>query len=138
MSKSLHSTRESIEAAAAEKNLTCIFPNANEAQIDLDGDAQLNERVLEVLRSNRPFPRIDRMQTTSKSGNRHVHLRFDRPLKTLERIVIQACLGSDPVREILSLLRHNEGSDYCTALFETEVGEKQVNAFRSEIEEGLF
>jgi hypothetical protein len=47
--------------------------------------------------------------TKSKSGNRHVIIRTKRCMDEFERIALQACLGSDRKRELLSLYGVMEG-----------------------------
>ena len=42
--------------------------------------------------------------TKSKSGNRHVIIKLAKPYAQWERIAMQACLGSDRVREVLNLI----------------------------------
>lgn len=42
--------------------------------------------------------------TKSKSGNRHVIIKLTNPYAQWERIAMQACLGSDRVREILNFV----------------------------------
>lgn len=44
--------------------------------------------------------------TKSKSGNRHVIIKLDKSYNIYERIAMQACLGSDRMREILSLANY--------------------------------
>lgn len=55
----------------------------------------------------------------SRGGNTHIVLTLTEPEKfTIEdRIVLQACLGSDPVRESLNLKRVKDGSISPIALF---------------------
>jgi hypothetical protein len=47
----------------------------------------------------------DREYWSSKSGNTHCYVTLKQPVAAAERIALQSCLGSDPKREALSVLR---------------------------------
>lgn len=53
----------------------------------------------------------------SHGGNIHVQLTMSQELDPRSRIAIQACLGSDPIRELLSLIRVENGCADPIALF---------------------
>lgn len=122
-------TKQEIEDAAEELGLTCMFPLDSEVQIDLDEDAVLQENVLRALCRN-GLQMLLKLETTSKSGNKHVYIRFNRALSQIERTAIQAVLGSDLMREALAIVRIFAGCDPCSAMFETEAGVKAVEKWR--------
>lgn len=92
---------------AAYLGLECVKPRANELFIDLDTPsdrARFHDLLLVALRNGVQFQTI--RETRSKSGNGwHVYLQSARDFDATERVAWQACLGSDRVRELLSLIR---------------------------------
>lgn len=107
---------------AAENKLSIVVPADNELQLDIDSPKIENlnryEQVLEILNQ---FNKIKSSKNTkSKSGNLHVTLTLDHAVSAVERVLLQACLGSDPIREILTYKNILDGSDRPQFLFEKE------------------
>lgn len=128
-------SEEEAEQLAAQEGLWAFFPANNEVFLDIDSpDYEVREKVLSALASGGESSLVPTGQlvTTSKSGNKHVYLRFNTNLDPLERLLIQSVLGSDPVKEALTLLRINAGGTGAVALFETGKGADQVRAWRKE------
>jgi hypothetical protein len=120
MSEFLGGPKETLETltAAASKNLCqVVVPKHDELQIDLDTPASIEQynRMMAGFKDQLKLEEID--SWASKSGNRHVIVRFPKTLSSEMRIALQACLGSDPKREILSLMRVMSGSKYTSVLF---------------------
>ncbi len=115
----LFKTKESIEQAAAEKGLFCFFPLDDELHLDLDDGMVMNDRVFDILNAN-GFKVKSSLPTVSASGyGQHYYLKLDKGISAYTRIAMQTTLGSDPVKECLSLLALEAGSEYYAALFET-------------------
>ena len=108
---------------AKEKGLECVLPADDELQIDIDDEASLKqyERGITVLSENGIIV-TETKRTVSAGGNTHIYvkceLRASRnasfwkrmfgqgdKIDPMTRIALQACLGSDRVRELLSILR---------------------------------
>ena len=53
----------------------------------------------------------------SRHGHTHAVVELEKDLDFLERLLIQAALGSDGVRELLSHVRYFEGRGECSVLF---------------------
>jgi hypothetical protein len=53
----------------------------------------------------------------SRGGNRHIILRVGMQISDLERVLLQAVLGSDPQREVLAWIRIRQGIPYPSSLF---------------------
>lgn len=105
---------------AADDGLDVVFPEANQLQIDIDDD-----RAFDIYNEMRPV--INRYYgvafesiTPSRSGlpKRHITLTTYRDLNTFERIALQACLGSDRVREILGVVQAMLGDAHPTLFLE--------------------
>ena len=103
--------------AASERGQQIVRPGFRDLFLDLDGQADYDFLV----------DRLDHMSGValnlevvhigpSRSGKPHLHvyLRASRDLSDIERIALQACLGSDRVREFLSLMRIWEGGEGTT------------------------
>jgi hypothetical protein len=123
MSEVAQRTIQEAHDIATREGLKAVLPESDELLIDLDGEATLNLGVLKALRSTLSSPQdyFDHiLYTTSKSGsNKHAYIKLYAPVSNEARIALQACLGSDSVREVLSILRCNLESEAPTVLFET-------------------
>lgn len=107
--------------AADEAGLLMVTPAGNELFVDIDDDASLEhmDAMMAVLASN-AHPMRETKRTVSNGGNTHVYLDAGRELSPVERIAWQAVLGSDLLRELLSLLRveANDPERPATVFFE--------------------
>lgn len=72
--------------------------------------------VLEMLESI-DIQLVKRRQWKSKSSGQHVVLYLSGELPVLERIALQAILGSDRKKEMYSLLRLRQGTEEPSLLF---------------------
>ena len=102
-------SRAEAEEAAADRDLVCIVPTDYELTIDLD-DLNLtgsNSTLrLDVLESMTTVVRGEPLYVISQSGEGlHVYVRLWVPFRVAERVALQAALGSDPIREMLSIQR---------------------------------
>ena len=83
-----------------------VYPEDRDLFIDIDDDASLNTylEMGRVLHEN-GFYFTETKRTRSAGGNTHIYAKFTKQLTDLERVLLQACLGSDRKRELLSFLR---------------------------------
>lgn len=109
---------------AADRNCTIEHADDKTLQLDLDSEAAYEVYLKQVvrLRELELLPvdvTLDEFASVrrSRSGNRHVIIKLFRPLPAEERIMLQALLGSDPVREALSLARVRAGNLFPILLF---------------------
>lgn len=128
-------THDHMYKMAREMGLVCVVPTSVELQADLDDGAELNNDVLTVL-IDQGFldPNSEILETISKSGNRHNYLTLKRSCSVSYRIGLQAALGSDPVRETLSMARcfvSPPGRE--TVLFETPEEAIRVEEWRRRV-----
>lgn len=91
-----------------------VFPQPNELQIDIDSEEQREKflRLFEALNRNSGGLQFTvTKDTPSRSGlpKRHLTLSCSRDMDAVMRIALQASLGSDPMRELLSFCRHLQG-----------------------------
>ena len=93
-----------------------VVPDQRELQIDLDNKeqaAQFKGRFLGFLKIYYDEAKITR-KARSANGGWHITVRMPFDMSPAERIAWQLALGSDPVREILGLLRWRAGTKDCT------------------------
>lgn len=113
-----------VEAEIAAGNRV-VYPKENELLIDIDTENQysLFKHQIEALEKNSVLCTIlyDELSRGGYPG-RHIIVKLDNSidLDPVKRIAFQAALGSDPMRELLSLLR-NENEDKFPTLFIEEV-----------------
>jgi hypothetical protein len=111
------------------KSIKAVTPNRFTAQIDLDtkNDVKTFRKMVYILRARTnlyaqacfDMPRfISTRIHRSKGGHWHAKIVCDKPLSDITRIALQAVLGSDRKRELLSLCRYFAGSRYPTLFFE--------------------
>ncbi len=96
-------------AEAAEKGWDVVLPGDNELQIDIDDEESLDvyDEMVDVLESTGYYI-VNERRTPSKGGNTHITVKVvghGLTISPLERVALQAMLGSDRKRELLSLLR---------------------------------
>lgn len=95
---------------AQRLGLVAVLPGPCDLFVDVDSDAAMDWllQMLPSLEDEEGALTVEVVTVVvSKSGlpHRHVYLRASRALSSLERVALQACLGSDRKRELLSLLR---------------------------------
>lgn len=108
------------EAVAKERGLQVVFPRKNQLQIDVDSEEAFVE--FERRLACFAFPQLTRVDVVpSASGlpHRHITLSFaTRKFSEWERIALQACLGSDPIREFMNAMRFERGEPRPSRLFQ--------------------
>lgn len=105
-------TQDEHDACIAEAKATgktIIRGNFRQLLLDLDIPYSWAQflRVKTVV--FRYFEPVKIEHWDSQGGNKHVLITLAKPLGFLERTLIQAALGSDGVKEFLTLLRHENG-----------------------------
>lgn len=116
------------EQEAAELGVTVERTKTNELILDLDGQAVVNMKVLDNIN----YMVVDTFETISRGGNRHMYIVLDNSRSLIDRICLQACLGSDPIKEVISLKRiwANCDEDSVSVLFETKGEQERLKAWR--------
>jgi hypothetical protein len=92
---------------AKKLGMDVVFPESNQLQLDIDNDADYAymQSVWDVLDAH--WGIVDVEEHPSKSGlpKRHVTITLNKELAPVERVLLQACFGSDRKRELLSYLQ---------------------------------
>ncbi len=118
---------DTIEIAVEKaKALGCtvVFPKPNELFLDIDTEASMRRFVRGVSRLRR-VSYVVRSSPSGLPGRYHIVVTMPRPVSPLERIALQAMLGSDLTRELLSWMRIQRGIDEPTLFFERQADTTQ-------------
>lgn len=120
-----HRTEREVIQAAHALGLIAVFPRDDELMLDID--RPYCGQIAELVNKENWDIMLERIKvksfliTRSKSGNAHIYVWIDRVLDEFSRVALQACLGSDSKREILSWMRRADGEGAATTCcFETE------------------
>lgn len=105
------------ERQAKERGCTVEYASPKTLQLDIDSEEsrEIYEDQLERLRLM--FTVLEVRERASRSGNMHVIITLKERLSVPERIMLQACMGSDRTREILSYARYQNGDNEPILLF---------------------
>lgn len=118
---------------AKSNNWDIVYPAGNQLLIDIDSEENLDlfYRRLEWFKdyyftycgsSDKDILVEETPSMSNKNGHRHVKVTIIgyRDLSVPERIALQACLGSDLKREMLSILSYLKGIPSPTLFFEAQ------------------
>jgi hypothetical protein len=131
MSEVKQRTLEELESIAAEKGVVFFLPLENELFLDIDASNWHPVKDIEELVDEHYG--IERMlKTTSPGGQVHIYLQLKQTISTEERLILQLSLGSDPRKELISLIRIKEETDPFITLFETPSEALKVTEWRRE------
>ena len=120
IAEGIYALDRDVFAIAEEFGCSVVFPEDNEVQLDIDTQEQ-RDFVYERIRELKEWEKIIVSQTESKKGHPHYHICIKFPnhkFTPMERIGIQAVMGSDCVREWLNTLRYINGDSQPSCLFE--------------------
>lgn len=108
---------DTVMASVQEAGYTIVSGNERTILLDIDRpeDEADFEAMLPIMQQNLGI-RVEQ-RWVSKSGNLHVQLSVDRDLSVIERVAIQACLGSDRKHEFLCLVNAWHGIEEPIKLF---------------------
>ena len=125
-------TREQCKDEALAKGLECFFAEPDELFLDFDvpniaDRLLLVDQITSALSTHHEITVLSTLITTSQSGNKHVYIKLSKTLNYFHAICLQAAMGSDPIREVISVFR-----DY-SALFETESEVPRVEKWRRSV-----
>jgi hypothetical protein len=121
---------------AANLGRIVVLPKANELQLDLDSEGDLVAfqarftRLREILGETKDKGCV--LYTIAPSPSKRpgrYHVTVSLPLDVRDnahRIFLQACLGSDPLREILNWRRNEAGDPQPSLFFELPTGVEEM------------
>jgi hypothetical protein len=115
------SSAEGIKIAEAN-GMIASFPLPHQLFLDIDDEAGYKMFLSHKTYLLEHFGMKNFHVRPSKSGlpKRHIIVNLNRDLTPTERIALQACLGSDRKREILSLVRVGRNDPHATLFFDRD------------------
>ncbi len=117
--------REEYIKEMKSKGFEIVIPSDNELQIDIDTDEQYERFNFMWPKFCDNFHFAKYTMNPSRNGlpGRHITVTVDDRVTNFsddERIGWQAILGSDPLRELLSMVRFRRGDEYPTLFVEKQ------------------
>jgi hypothetical protein len=111
---------EEATALAKAKGRVVVVPKANELFVDIDSEADMErfQRIRVTLESFLSLKVDIRPSPSGRPDRHHIVVTLDREVTEIERVALQAILGSDPTREALSYRRILKGIAPATLFFE--------------------
>lgn len=115
-------TRKDYYAELESKGMVVVTPKPNQIFIDIDTEEQYNRYnvMFGIVSKNiaSVFKVYDEPSPSNKPFHRHIIIELPFDVSEMERLVYQAVLGSDSIKEFLSLLRIYAGELPATLLAE--------------------
>jgi hypothetical protein len=107
---------------AAREGLDVKYPAANELFIDIDNEHSymMYQKQMDIMRKY--VGASSDLVTPSRHGlpGRHIVVTLQRDITEVERIALQACLGSDRVRELLGFIQNHNNDPHPTLFLEAK------------------
>jgi hypothetical protein len=102
----------------SQAGFTLKKPEPNELLLDLDNEEDFHKAYAMLKRLESEIENCTSTVFPSKSGfpHRHMIVRLPFEISNVERIALQAIMGSDKIRELLSLFRVWKGDESPTLL----------------------
>jgi hypothetical protein len=110
-------TIESAREKATSLGLVVVFPEPHELFVDIDSKAAM-KRFCRAIGRLPGVTYLVRPSPSGRPGRFHIVVTMPGPVGAMERIALQAMLGSDPTRELLSWMRTLRGITQPTLFFE--------------------
>ncbi len=103
---------------AERENLVVVYPKDNEVMVDIDNNHSLQLFSKQITIVEKYIGVLGVEQHSSKSGGMksHITVTLANPVTPIERLALQAMLGSDRVRELLGYVEYKNG-DLTPTLF---------------------
>jgi hypothetical protein len=111
---------KNAEDRAVRENLNIKFPKSTQLFIDIDNEHSymMFQKQMDIMRKY--VGATGEKTTTSRNGlpGRHIVVTLGRDVTEIERIALQACLGSDRVRELLGFVQWQNNDPHPTLFLE--------------------
>ena len=110
---------DAVQRWAAENNLDVVFPKPDELFLDIDNysSSVVYEENKDIVEQSHGILGVVVTESRSGHGKKHYVVKLKRPITVVERIALQAILGSDRRREANSLRRHVIDGETSPTLF---------------------
>ena len=91
-----------VEKFCKDNGVKVVLPEPRQLQLDIDLPKLPEGYTEQLYILNQINPVVREHTTTSKSGNLHVYITLTNDITPVERVLFQACMGSDIKRELLT------------------------------------
>lgn len=110
---------DAVKRWAEENQLDVVFPQSDELFLDIDdlSSSLVYEKNKGIVDQSHGILGVIVSESRSGHGKKHYVVKLKRPVTTIERIALQAILGSDRRREANSLRRHTLDGELTPTLF---------------------
>lgn len=108
---------EATIAQAVADGLEVVRADDKTLLLDLDSDAAFEQYLRVPPTIEQYFGVAETEVWYSKSGNRHVRVTLTNSYEPYMRYALQAALGSDGVKEALTIVRERNGCEAASILF---------------------
>ena len=110
-----------VEKYCRENHVKIVLPEPRQLQLDIDSPTLPESYTEQLYILNQINPVVMESTTKSKSGNLHVYITLTNDITPIERVMLQACMGSDIKRELLTYRNLlDSGNERPQFLFEKE------------------
>jgi hypothetical protein len=111
---------KAAKEAAAAKGQVVVLPADNELFLDIDDEESLAlfKSCVEMMEHKVKLEWNMKPSPSGRSGRFHITVKMPRAVTPIERVAIQAFMGSDRKRECLSWCRLQDGETTVTRFFE--------------------
>ena len=120
-----------LRRARKDPSKRVIAPTPEQLQIDIDGAKELllygRQRAMLERRSEIAKGWRTAIEPSFRKNHVHITVNMRKRWNVYKRIAFAVCLGSDPVRELLNLIRAEKGQRLPIAFFEP-IKRKERNA----------
>jgi hypothetical protein len=91
-------------------------------QIDINSEEDYHIFTMnyQIVAKHLTVREVEEYLSVSKYSHKHIIITLVEPLSEMERICLQACLGSDRTREALNYFRSKQGLGKAIVLFDLE------------------
>ena len=104
MSVRLRDDKQEAKRKAREAGFEVVIGTPATLLLDLDDGLKFNEELFHVLQENMPGTEILEEWTSKDGKGRHMIIGLPFAITASQRFAFQACLGSDPKRELLGVI----------------------------------
>ena len=112
-------SREQYCARKTAEGFSIFYPEPNELCLDIDSEEDYQKFLARFQYLSRevdnPYIAFKEFQSSTK-GHRHIIITLPYDVDRFERLALQAVLGSDPIKEMLSIFRIWQGDKFPSLL----------------------
>jgi hypothetical protein len=112
-------SQKAIDQAERE-GLLVVYPKDNEIMIDIDNghSLQLFQKQMDIVKKYIGVLGVEQHPSKSGEGKWHITVTLATTVTPLERLALQAMLGSDRVRELLGYVEYKNNDPTSTLFLE--------------------